>query len=528
MATLEPFEIGLIKGLSIHCNLSIPQIQAYFSFPERPVPEKLIRAIVEKRAATSETDFRTASAASCWLFRRTWQNRLPWHRFAMMRSAKMSLGIPTDEYAFGYRYHPVGQGGFCSGWFTRRDHSRFHFVYDCGTEFGLKPKRRSHVQREIDALASSIAGSSSKPLTLDLVTLSHFDEDHLSGLTDLISVFRVERLLLPHLSPWRRLCVALEKRAKVGSDLFAFIEAPAAFLLERFPDQIGEILLVGPGGDVAGPPGEPEVPIAPSAPRGGAGKMAIEDSQPGASGDADDHLNDPRVNILRGGAAITIDHLWEFLPYNDERMAADVTDAFKTAARPLVEKVRDHSLAERTREYALRQLQQLYDTTFRSRKGDPNRARRRNEISLFLYSGPIGKVRLLDFGEQIVRHDLPPISCWSPTSNRIFDDRFAQMFTGDGYLLDDDEWNAFVAYYMPHDRLRRAGLFQVPHHGSHKNWLPGHAQLLSPVASIFCSNPTGVHRHPRRDVLADFTPWNPRQVDGVHGWEVTGWYSLSN
>lgn len=531
MASLDPFEIQLIKGLAVHCRLSASEIQAYFSRPDRPIRESLIAAIVQRRAATSETVYPTATPAMCQRFRATWRDRENWHMFARLRASGIVLRRSPMEFAFGYRYHPVGQGGFCSGWFTRRDQSIFHYVYDCGTEHGSKPTPRARVKREIDALADEIVAPTGQPLALDLVTLSHFDEDHLSGLTDLVSKFRVERLLLPHLSPWRRLCIALDKRVALGSALIEFVEAPTAFLQERFGDRIGEIILIGPGDDVPDGPAVPsdEPPPEEIEPSGVLDKIPTDDAIPHEHDDgagADGGLGHPRVKLLRAGAAITIDWLWEFVPYNDQRLAGAVTDAFKAKARPLLAQVRDKSLDEETRAEALRDLQAHYDETFRSRKGDPQRARRRNEISLFLYSGPVGRVELLDHEEYIVRHGLPSIRCWSPGTSRIREDRFGQMFTGDGYLFDDAEWDAFRAYYEPARRLCRAGLFQVPHHGSHKNWAPGRAILLKPAVSLFCSNPTGTHGHPRPEVIDDFRLWNPQQVDSTTGWELLGWFGF--
>jgi len=529
MASLDPFEIQLVKGLAVHCGLSAGEIQAYFSRPDRPVRESLIAAIVQRRAATSETDYPTATPAMCQRFRSTWRDRQYWYDLARLRASAIALRPSPMEFAFGYRYHPVGQGGFCSGWFTRRDQSRFHYVYDCGTEHGSKVAPRARVKREIEALAVELVGPTGQPLALDLVTLSHFDEDHLSGLTDLITTFRVKRLVLPHLSPWRRLCVALDKRVTLDSALFTFLEAPTEFLQQRFGDQIEEIVVVGPGGDVPeGPAVPPDEPPPEGFEPGSEISKILGDVPPeqddGAG--ADGGLGDPRVKRLRPGQAITIDMLWEFVPYNDERLAGVVTDAFKAVARPLVAKVRDHGIDEETRTDALRQLQAHYDRAFRSRKSDPDRARRRNEISLFLYSGPVGRVELLDHEEYIVRHGLPSIRCWSRNTSRIHEDRFGQMFTGDGYLFDDAEWDAFRTYYRPGRRLCRAGLFQVPHHGSHKNWAPGRAILLKPAVSIICSNPTGKYQHPQPEVLADFLRWNPRQVDGATGWELLGWFGF--
>jgi glyoxylase-like metal-dependent hydrolase (beta-lactamase superfamily II) len=531
---LDRYTIQLIKGLFSHFGADVDVVQAYITRPEWPVPERWIRAIAEGRACADEAAYPTASEEDCRRFLDHWYEfRTPWRAFALARADAVSLGSAFGEFAFGYRYHPVGQGGFSSGWFTRHDDSRFHYVYDCGMEHGSGHARRAHVQREIDGLAESVSRGGTNPLTLDLVTVSHFDEDHLSGLTDLVSAFRVERLLLPHLTPWQRLCVVLERRAAIGSDLFAFAAAPTAFLRERFGERIGQIILVGPSGEVPDapivPPEEPPPEIRETTIP--LDKFPVELAEgewdDGSEGlGADNGLSGPDVKSLRAGGAISIDRLWEFVPYNDARMASGVTAAFKAAARPLVLTVRDHSRDEPTREAALVELRDLYDLTFKSRKVDRDRARRRNEISLFLYSGPVGAVELTYEVELALRHRFDGTLSGLPSIRWNDLDRFGQMFTGDGFLHSDNEWDAFNTFYRQYGRLRRAGIFQVPHHGSAKNWQVGRAHLIEPLASIFCSDPAGRHRHPHIDVRRDFEPWNAQQIDAYNGWQLLGWYSF--
>jgi hypothetical protein len=83
---------------------------------------------------------------------------------------------------------------------------------------------------------------------------------------------------------------------------------------------------------------------------------------------------------------------------------------------------------------------------------------------------------------------------------------------------------AYEKFFSPYDRLKRSAFFQVMHHGAKSNWQPGIARKLNPRASIFCSDPSSKNRHPSHVVLADFSPFNPKQVDAFHGLKFNGSY----
>jgi hypothetical protein len=527
---LDPTEISLIKGLRRHLGFSQQKIVAYFTQPGRTVHANTVSDIIAGAIYADEAE---ASPEMCRHFLEHWNEGYQEHSWALI-SAEIARAPYAEQLEFTYRYHPVGQGMFCSGSFTREHDGPFRWVYDCGVEKGTQNDHRAdHVRREIDDLAREQSWPLAANPHLDLVTLSHFDEDHLSGLVDLVSRFTVGTLRLPYLKPWRRLVVALQERAGLDSDLFAFLTAPTAFLLARFEGRVQQIILV-PGND-GGEAAPPLLPLDGPRPEGRedefrAMKEPVGDEaepEPDAEGLGADAglLRGQEVRMLRPGTAITIGRAWEFLPYNDERLAHQINDGFKDEARPLAAKVRDHTLDEDSREEALDALIALYDKRFKTPGSGKISARRRNEISLFLYSGPIGRVSLDRTSESVPRHRI----CAAPAADSLVIgayDRFGQMFTGDGYLQTPRQWDEFSTFYRPHGRLRRAGFFQVMHHGSSYNWHAGLAGKLSPIASIFCSDPAGHLRHPHHRVLADFAGYNPKQIDAFHGWRVHGRYSL--
>lgn len=523
---LSDEEICLVKGLLKHRRLlkmNQQRIIAYFSFPHRTVHHNVISAIARNSAGTSDADYPPADLAACRNFLNAWNGDWGEHRWASFISSLRR--VQGEDLDFGYRFHPVGQGLFCSGHISRPGQPAFQWVYDCGTDMGARvTARRQHVRDEIAQLRRDVETD-----RLDLVTLSHFDEDHLSGTLDLLATFRVGILLLPHLTPWERLIVALSEEAAVGSDLLAFLTAPTAFLLARAEGRIEQIVLVPPSGDggEALPPAiPPDAPVRGEEP-GGFLPVLLKDHAPdGENQDdglaADKGLADSRVRVLHRGGYILAAQAWEFVPYNDSRLEALATTAFKDAARPLARQLaRAAKVADR--KTALERLTELYDETFKSQGAEKISARRRNEISLFLYAGPIGQVELRSATVTIPRHRMGP-SVGEVPRFWIHTDRFGQMLTGDGFLHTQKQIDDFERYYQVGDRMMRGAIFQIMHHGSKANWKAGFAGLVEPVASLFCSDPLGKHGHPSASVLADFADYHPVQVDGEHGWQLIGSY----
>ncbi len=520
---LNTNEIGLIKGLLRHKLASQQQIIAAFSFPNRTIHHNVVSDISRGTRYSDDASFPPASEVQC----RAFINPL----FGLKnRYKKLWNDQHSPPYSFSYSYHPVGQGLFCSGLFTRRNHTPFRWVFDCGTEKGSKSNnRRNHVRHEIEVLKQEQAPSSRAHL--DLVALSHFDEDHLSGIVDLITTFSVDILLLPYLAPWDRLLIALDRQVDAASDLLRFLLEPTEFLANVEGAEINRIILVPPGGE--GPALEPlPVPDLPDldgisehAPPNIEikGKPIDEGSSAnGLNGDAG--LGQSNVKLLEHGSAITVDRNWEFVPYNDASLHNLTTVGFKTKAGSLAKKLVGEDTIS-ARQEALDALIQLYDSTFKTPNSKNISSIRRNKISLFLYSGPVGDVELKCVNEEILRHGLEPKET-RPPLEWLGSDRFGQFFTGDGYLNTKKQWSDFETFYSAHGRLKRGAVFQVMHHGSKANWHPGLAAKINPMASLFCSDPAGKHKHPSEAVLKDYSLYNPVQVDASHGWKIQGFYQF--
>lgn len=530
--SLSRSEIGLIKGL-LAFGYSQQVIIAAFSHPWRTVHHNLVSDIARGTRYNNEVEYPAAGVSECLEF--LWSSEWGHHSNWIERAHWYWL---DDLYLrFRYSFHPVGQGIFCSGCITRKSNEPFRWVFDCGTERGKSSKKNGdRVRREIAALASeqAPAGSCSSRPHIDLVALSHFDEDHLSGMVDLLKTFSVETLLLPYLTPWDRLVVALEERAGAASDLLNFLLDPLAFVMGIEGGEIERILLVPPSSE--GPAFEPLLPLESGDPEAPSTREAGVEWQGKSFEGDDDPLSDledlnasqPQysrtVEMLPRGAAITIDRAWEFVPYNDASLESLATPIFRNEARKLAEQLLD-AKTNADRQTALDDLTKIYDARFKTPTSKKISPERRNKISLFLYGGPIGNVQLEWAAEYLLRHRLDPIRI-SPAQHWFNTERFGQILTGDGYLKTTKQWSDFETFYAPHGRLRRGAIIQVMHHGSRANWHSGIAAKLDPLASIFCSDPAGKLAHPDEPVLMDFASYNVKQVDAFHGWSIHGAYKF--
>src|ERR1039457_465315 len=139
----------------------------------------------------------------------------------------------TDHCRFSYDFHPVGQGLFASGaLFANPDFAArpitpqwsgccFQWVYDCGTS-------SSQTQLRQRILELPLYGE--RRDRLGLVTISHFDNDHVSGIPTLLSNFAVDTLLLPYIPLWKRLLLAFKEGVGPGDEPMGFFVNPAAYL----------------------------------------------------------------------------------------------------------------------------------------------------------------------------------------------------------------------------------------------------------------------------------------------------------
>ncbi|MCH5522171.1 hypothetical protein [Pseudomonas syringae] len=423
------------------------------------------------------------------------------------------------------RFHGVGQGLFSSGSICplpKPGGSAFNWVYDCGTD-----SAQHYLDSSLSDLDHSIRTPGGQRPYLDLVTISHFDSDHISGLVKLLQRFDVGDLLLPYVPLWQRLVIGFHAHRAHSSRLTRFLVNPVAFIAAVPEAKVKRILFVSgsPSIDESpperdGPPRRPlQLPVVndkDADPQdSGSIPVKVETEDLNGLSDVDDKRSDcenmvraagklTNVAFITYGTGLVIAGCWEFLPYNDAQLAPMASRIFRDRVSHLRGKLLGSVKAVTTR--ALKELKDLYGKEFNFKGQKENQ----NLISLFLYGGPIGSKlgKMRAWGSEVGR-PLPPQRLWYvPISIR----KGGVLYTGDGYLNTPLRFDSMQAFLGAH-RVSGLSFLQVMHHGAKANWHAGLADKIKPMFSVFSSNPDHRgYRHPHTEVTTDFSSYRPLQA----------------
>lgn len=505
-------ERRLIKGmLLLWPQLNYQEILAYFTYPGRDINHA---RILEIHHEIYFADLTPATQDEVFAFINAWSTNPRPDPDQCVTSPCTGADNSTVKASrqvgsLLLNWWPVGQGLYSSGLIRTASGASFNWVYDCGTASSL-----SFIDKAVakDQVLRDNAGATK----IDLAVLSHFDKDHINGFTRLVATSSIERLLLPYLPLWKRLVLAIMEGIATEDPEFLFFLNPTAYLRAIEGAQITDIVFVPPSepDDAAEETEEPDLPLPPEGEDGlrewpPIGSLKAETAAP-----PPDTSGDPAVEVaekgtepvfLARGGRILSPGFWEFVPYNDAEKASLADASFVAKAQPLLDTLKDD---ENGRKQAFKDLKSLYEATFGSSDED------KNTISLFLYSGPLG--RRLELGNVLASHQVE-----RPAIYR----RFAQIHTGDATLNDVKSayYTRFRDFFIKNKRLEKLGPFQVMHHGSRFQWHDGIARKLRPTVSIFSSDPLrNPFYHPHMEVLRDFWLYHPVQVDKVTGFQLAG------
>ncbi|MDV6315724.1 MBL fold metallo-hydrolase [Idiomarina sp. HP20-50] len=381
-------------------------------------------------------------------------------------------------------FNNVGQGLFAEVYLGDDSGSEFRIVYDCGTS-----NRQQVVQ---DAISASTHRAKNRPI--DLLVISHFDRDHISGVIDLIRAQQVRAIMLPKFSYILRVAFASLKdnSERLNSDVREVLENPVSKLSkihqQRHDTESPRFILVGAEEGYEFPFNNSDNSILREL-----DVVTIPSGKP------------ERVDIKPQAAETEV---FEIIPYVDDRVVLNKLKTFELKAGQEVSKLLGNG-DKLEKQHALNNLKDLYTQTF------GGSAYRKNVISLFLCIGPLRNQRntsTLTYSYRDKKQE---------TVVSDIQQRSNILFTGDGFLNTLTRWNALVSE-MTQARLDKVAIFQVMHHGSKGSWYRGLASCVNPLASVFSSDPNLRNtRHPSESVIKDFIYFNPIQVDQEHSCELT-------
>lgn len=407
-------------------------------------------------------------------------------------------------------FYGVGQGLFAAGCINfdvtfSRECKRIVWVYDCGTDSSQSYIDAAIVEFDNDYYLNKDEDDK----IIDLLVISHFDHDHISGLVKLLAKYKVKRLLLPHMPLWQRLLYFVTSGKAFGSPYYQFSVDPVGFVMRYARRGRPDFIFVPPSDEPVILPPENQPPVLDDIDI----DFEIDTVDMPPESDSDDGVRDEiirwrgsnaSVRYLAPGGKLNIRGLWEFVPYNDANKSMVFTSALGSKIRILGKNfigAKNDSL----RKSFLYDIRNLYDTAAGGAAFD------RNIISLFLYGRIIQGSHVLDAYKHIGRL-LGQSSCnhFSISSSGSYSlGKPSVLYTGDGYLDSAARFNALQTK-LGSARMKNIEVFQVMHHGASANWMPGLAAKINPRLSVFSSNPShGRLKHPHAVVLRDFASYVP-------------------
>ncbi len=422
---------------------------------------------------------------------------------------------PYHRCEFTYDFRPVGQGLFCRGElrFTERGHERrkFQWVYDCGSESGAP------LRGEIDLYRRQLPD----PKRLDLLVLSHFDNDHITGVGRLLNGLPVDQIVLPYLTPAQRMML-VAGAGPDNLDYVRFLVSPAEYLTNLPGAEIGSITFIQPNEGTL--PEDEEGGKEPPPEDGRPASLRLEAENPTKR----EFENDPGmfgqtktgVQVSRGQQPTDIFGLWEFAFYNLPQ--PELQSALQALVQPVFDAFYRQPEPQRNYDEFIRNLKEIYRQVFGAD------ASGRNDISLVSYTGPIMR-RLRS------AHYLCCNQCQYPASRdarghyagqrqEANDGRISALYTGD--LTFRNGTTGAVRHFLGEGRWRRIRFMQVPHHGSHHSWELGQAVNWNHEWSVFSAGLNNRHEHPHQAVIDDLHTRNPILVNEMNGaaWGgIAGW-----
>lgn len=383
----------------------------------------------------------------------------------------------------------VGQGLFSSGRIQMGDALAFHWVYDCGTSSSqqlIQNAVQKYNQQENNA-------------DIDLLLLSHFDKDHISGVKELLKNGRkIKRWVVPYYPLWQRLVIASFLEIQPDDEEWAFYQNPIQYFKTYFAEELKttKFLLL--------PEKEIESEISINLELSNFDDVLSFKTTEKLSDEFDNleqnvhWLNPDKALLLRKG-----EEQFEFVLYNVPfhllaKVPTNLT-AFQKQVKQIIQSHRSNSTDPTPA------LKTLYSLAF------GNGSKNKNIISQYLY---IRNIKLPSF--------------WGMGNNHIFDvstdneneiavipkdkTKNAILYTGDAFL-NDLPLLTDLMQSLGAERMARVYCLQVPHHGSKHNWQQGLAKILSPCISVFSADSQRRKGHPHGEVLKDFATYTPILVN---------------
>ena len=346
-------------------------------------------------------------------------------------------------------FHPVGQGAFYSEQFRSENGDDFRIVYDCGT------KTRQGKVHPVKVIQDAFKDS--KPI--DILFNSHFDKDHVSMISELLSQHAILCVVLP-LLPVEEKAVLRAYYSEVGNDIGRALLADP---IRLFGKKTAIVYVESTANEpVELPPNHAEV--SRNSPRD-SNVIIIK-----PNGERVDAELGNSVNIPSGAQIFVPCYSWCYIPHNHEYRKRHEALANELNKRTNIDQTRlgeASYIGEKSKE-----LNEVYRSLRTAGCGDIN------ENSMLVYSGPSRCPLGITHGWRGLILDSRKFNCW-------FGDRSACIYSG------DSDFKKVKIHEVYKSLWKNVGTVQIPHHGSEGSFSVG---FLGKGGSVYIC-PISARRH---------------------------------
>lgn len=405
-----------------------------------------------------------------------------------------------------FTFHPVGQGSFYTGeiLFENSRDTPFRMVYDCGSL-----SNRIHLQSSINAFKRNPHHPISR-FNLDVLFLSHLDDDHVNGVKALLTNCICDTIYLPYLTPIERLYVALRHTVNNTvdyDDYIRFIISPHTYLINIESSEIKRIVYLR-GNSEGFNVDTNETPDNPL--KTDSNSFELIDSlsvSKGVDTSLEDKFLPANVEFKEANNSLYLNDIWEFYIYNELGQYENL-EALKTELLSHYGWRMDREELEQSRleiilndKEKLAELRKTFKRIFKSH----------NKTGLVVQHKPIGYSKAHLFKNNYYytiphyfnyyyqyKKDFHKVTSILSNSNHYY--WGVSLLTGDIGINQIHDSN----YIKNH--LKDVSVFQVPHHGSVHGWDKGYIPSLSTDKSTTVVINFGYgnkYGHPNPDVLKD-------------------------
>jgi len=375
-------------------------------------------------------------------------------------------------------FYPVGQGCFYAG-AIKSDTKEFVIVYDCGTV-----STRSF-------LKDSIIKFKNEYKKIDLLIVSHFDEDHVNGLKELLTGIACEKVIIPYYEPIVRLTLLINEN--LDNDYISFIRDPVSYLLNTDGFRVTEVIILRNGGE--GGLNNNLIPIAPIEPssseinEGSELSINIDEKNDEKfreyvkEKEKDSYNSSDKIKYFSLPFRLKLSNeSWEFIFYLKDFKNPSGLTGFKSGIDKLISKTKDNKLTSLFDEVFIPNIKSIYKKYL---------FKNINYTSLSVYHGPVKTCHhLVLWCNYQLFHRL------IYSKEGVF--KSGTLLTGDSFLKEDEDFDPFITYYSNY--IEKCFLFQVPHHGSQKNWKPL-PNGLEDIPVFVINHGLGRKKHPSKSVV---------------------------